>query len=173
MTPSPALRTARLRLRPLVPLDAEPMRSAIDDIAVAEWLSVVPHPYTLDDALSFIGLVADGHETVWVIDDGALAGIVGLGAEFGFWLARSRWGRGYATEAGRAVMRWHFGDGPGDDVVAGHFLENTASARVLEKLGFLPTGLRTVHCRARDCDMASRSMRLSRQAWETQARARA
>ena len=164
------IRTARLRLRPLTPLDAEPLRAAIDDFEVARWLSAVPHPYTLDNALWFIGHVADGDEPVWVIDDGALAGIMGLGAEFGYWIARDRWGRGYATEAGRAVLRWHFGAGPGDDVVAGHFVENAASARVLEKLGFQPTGLRTTPCQARGADMDSRAMRLTRAGWEAAAR---
>jgi len=167
----PQLKTARLRLRPLTPLDAESLRAAIDDVEVSKWLSVVPHPYTLDDALWFIGHAADSGAQVWVIDDGRLSGIIGLGDEFGYWIARDRWGRGYATEATRAVLRWHFGDGPGDDVTAGHFLDNAASARVLAKLGFRPAGPRRIPCRARGQDMDSMGMRLTRADWQAAARA--
>ena len=168
--PVPVLRTARLRLRPLTPLDAEALRATIDDFAISQWLSVVPHPYSLDDALSFIGHVADTDGRTWVIDDGALAGIIGCGDEFGYWLARDRWGQGLATEAGRAVLRWHFSDGPGDDLVAGHFIDNAASARVLTKLGFRQTGPRRIPCRARGHDMDSMGMRLTRTDWQAAAR---
>ncbi|HET9336851.1 MAG TPA: GNAT family N-acetyltransferase, partial [Sphingomicrobium sp.] len=55
-------------------------------------------------------------------------------------IARAHWGKGFATEAGRALI----------DIAkalklprleASHFLDNPASGRVLEKLGFKPTGL--------------------------------
>jgi len=167
----PTLRTSRLRLRPLTPLDAAPLQAAIDDFAVTQWLSVVPHPYTLDDAVSFIGHVADTGGLTWVVDDGALAGVIGLGDEFGYWIARDRWGRGYATEAGRAVLRWHFGDGTRGDVLAGHFLDNVASARVLGKLGFRPTGSRRIPCRARGHHMDSMGMCLTRAGWLAASRA--
>lgn len=169
----PPLRTARLRLRPLIPLDAEPLRAAIDDFEVSKWLSVVPHPYGLDEALGFIGRVADSGERAWVIDDGRLSGIIGLGNEFGYWIARDRWGRGYATEGARAVLRWHFGEGPGGDVTAGHFRDNAASARVLHKLGFQPAGPRIIACRARGHDMDGHALRLSRPDWEAASRTRA
>ena len=56
--------------------------------------------------------------------------------EVGYWIARKAWGQGYATEAGRAVLdlarmmgcaRLH----------AGHYVDNPASGKVLNKLGFV------------------------------------
>lgn len=57
--------------------------------------------------------------------------------ELGYWLARSAWGRGYATEAARAVLAWAMsGDGPGmDRVIAVTDPRNRASQRVLGKIG--------------------------------------
>lgn len=162
---TPRLRTARLLLRPLMPQDAPALRDAIDNFEVAKWTSVVPHPYTLDDAVSFIGHIADGQALAWVIDDGGFAGVMGLGPELGYWLSQDRWGKGFATEAGQAVLRWHFRVGPGGDVPSGHFIENARSAHVLEKLGFLEDGLRMIPCRARGHDMDSRRMILTRDCW--------
>jgi RimJ/RimL family protein N-acetyltransferase len=162
---TPRLRTNRLLLRPLVALDAEALRAAIDDFEVVKWTSVIPFPYTLDDALWFIGQVADGQQNAWVIDEGGFAGIIGMGDELGYWLTQDRWGKGYATEAGQAVLRWHFRVGPGGDVTSGHFIENVRSAHVLEKLGFQEAGLRMIPCRARGHDMESRRMILTRDRW--------
>jgi RimJ/RimL family protein N-acetyltransferase len=66
-----------------------------------------------------------------------------LEPEFGYWIAKAWWGRGIATEAGRALI-----DNARDTLRlrrldAGHFVDNPASGRVLQKLGFRPTG-RTV-----------------------------
>jgi RimJ/RimL family protein N-acetyltransferase len=61
--------------------------------------------------------------------------------EMGYWIARPHWGLGYATEAGRALIdiaRHSLGLGK---LSAGHFLDNPASGRVLQKLGFRPLGL--------------------------------
>jgi RimJ/RimL family protein N-acetyltransferase len=58
----------------------------------------------------------------------------------GYWVGRRFWGRGFATEAGTALvdiartLRLGAIDGS-------HFIDNPASARVLEKLGFEPVGI--------------------------------
>ena len=59
--------------------------------------------------------------------------------ELGYWIARHRWGQGYATEAGRAVLAIA-GTLGHRRITAGHFMDNPASGRVLEKLGFRATG---------------------------------
>lgn len=164
MSGLPDLRTARLHLRVPVMDDAPALAAAIDDYDVAKWLSVVPHPYTLADAEWFIGEITAGRLRGWLIDDGALAGVVGLDDELGYWLAPRAQGRGYATEAATAVLDWAFAGGA-EEVTSGHFLDNARSARVLEKLGFRPTGLRAIPCRARGHDMDSRRMVLSRADW--------
>ena len=59
--------------------------------------------------------------------------------EMGYWIARPYWGLGFATEAGRQLIRiaraMHM-----PRLAAGHFTDNPASGAVLRKLGFRPTG---------------------------------
>lgn len=70
--------------------------------------------------------------------------------ELGFHLLRGAWGKGYASEAARAVVRYSFEVLDSQELFAGHHPDNAASRRVLTKLGFsythdepfAPTGLR-------------------------------
>ena len=62
--------------------------------------------------------------------------------EVGYFLKRSAWGNGYATEACRRIVRFAFEDSPLDEVVATFDPGNTASQRVLEKSGFVHHGTR-------------------------------
>jgi len=55
--------------------------------------------------------------------------------EIGWWLARSHWGRGLATEAARAVLHDGFERAGLDRIVAVAQPANGASRRVMEKLG--------------------------------------
>jgi hypothetical protein len=80
--------------------------------------------------------------------DGAprLVGACGLGrrpsgaVELGYWIARPTGAAGFATEAGRALVEIARALKL-PRLEASHFLDNPASGRVLEKLGFEPTGL--------------------------------
>jgi len=56
-------------------------------------------------------------------------------AEIGYWLGRPYWGKGYAVEAARALVRHGFEQMGLDRVEAKCFLENRAGQRVIEKLG--------------------------------------
>src|SRR3546814_5651513 len=60
--------------------------------------------------------------------------------ELGYWLTPAVWGRGYATEAGHAVIAMARHALGYRRLPAWHFVDNPASARVLAKLGFRPTG---------------------------------
>ena len=57
--------------------------------------------------------------------------------EIGYWLGRPFWGDGLATEAARAFTEEARALGP---LEACHFVDNPASGRVLEKVGFAYTG---------------------------------
>ena len=70
-------------------------------------------------------------------------------AELGFWLGREWWGRGYATEATTAVLQHGFEAGRLPGFTSSHFVDNHASAGVLRKLGFEPTGRGRIICTAR------------------------
>jgi len=143
-------RTERLLLRPGWAEDAPALHAAIAEEAIVRNLASAPWPYSLDDARAFLATEHDPASASLLVfrrTDGApqLIGAAGLGrlpdgeTELGYWIARSSWGLGYATEAARAVVeiarslrlpKLH----------AGHFIDNPASGRVLGKLGFRPTG---------------------------------
>ena len=164
-------RTPRLLLRPGFPEDAPALAMAISDRAVVRNLAVVPWPYTLRDAEAFLASPRDPVLPSLLIvarTEGApnLVGSCGLArrasgaVEMGYWVAKPYWGRGYATEACRALI--DIARTLGIPALEGsHFLDNPASARVLEKLGFEPTGLVAprMSC-ARGTEVAARLMRL-------------
>ena len=64
-----------------------------------------------------------------------------LEIEVGYHLARAFWGRGYATEAARACLRYGFEQLKLERIVAVVRPENVASRRVLEKSGLSYTGM--------------------------------
>ena len=63
--------------------------------------------------------------------------------ELGYRLRRSAWGKGYATEGSRALVRKGFTELGVRRVVASTMVVNTASRRVMEKAGLTPA--RTFH----------------------------
>lgn len=165
MTAHSTLTTARLRLRPLVASDEGALVVALNDWEVVRWLVPVPFPYESADFQAFLPLAEPGK--VWVIeDDKRLAGLIEIDDLLGYWLARSAWGQGYATEAARAVLAAHFAESAAGPVGSGYFEGNARSANVLTKLGFRVTGYtrrRTVACP--DKDMLSCRMLLARADW--------
>ena len=146
------LRTARLTLRPVALADEPQIVPAINDLAVSGWLATVPHPYTATDFHYFVTEIAIPGETFVIEDAVGVAGVIGInGGELGYWLAPRAQGKGYATEAARAAVQWHFARSD-DSMLAGYFIGNAASARVLEKLGFTQIGLGLKHCTALNMD---------------------
>ena len=79
---------------------------------------------------SFDGVVA------LVCRDTVESGIGHPAVEMGWWIARPRWGQGYATEATKAVRDHVFASGFADRLLAVYEPANAASGRVVEKLGF-------------------------------------
>jgi ribosomal-protein-alanine N-acetyltransferase len=84
---------------------------------------------------------------VWERESGELVGDCSLHFDTGFseWelsygFRRDHWGRGYATEAARACIRYGFDELGIDKIVADVDPANTASARVLEKCGLEQVG---------------------------------
>lgn len=143
-------RTKRLTLRPGWPEDAAVLSQAIGHEAVARMLSHVPFPYDEAAAVAYLSSPRGAHEPRFQIvchdgDAPALIGGIGItrydhGPELGYWLTPSAWGRGYATEAGRAVVNMARHALPFARLGAWHYADNPASGRVLRKLGFQPTG---------------------------------
>jgi RimJ/RimL family protein N-acetyltransferase len=164
-------RTERLLLRPGWAEDAPALAAAIADEMIVRNLATAPWPYRLRDAEAFLAQPRDPVLPSFLIferTDGApnLVGSCGLGrrpsgaVELGYWISRPFWGRGYATEAGTALIA--MGKMLGLQQLEGsHFVDNPASARVLEKLGFQPLGITAprLSC-ARGIEAQARMMRL-------------
>lgn len=165
---TPVLRTARLTLRPPVEADADAFVEALNDPEVHRWLDQIPVPYTHDDALWFIREIQEGRVSAWGIDiDGTLQGMIGE-VSFGYWLARPAWGKGYATEAGRAALDHLFQSDPElTQITSGHYDDNLRSRHVLEKLGFEDTGPKTFNRRSEPHTVQGRAMILPRSKWST------
>jgi ribosomal-protein-alanine N-acetyltransferase len=68
--------------------------------------------------------------------------------EIGYFLKRSAWGRGYATESCKRVLQFAFEESPLHEVVATFSEKNIASRNVLEKAGFTNHG--TMRCYGED-----------------------
>ena len=143
-------RTQRLLLRPGWPEDWQALAHAMNDQGIVCNLARAPWPYTEADAQEFACRPQDPLYPHFFLtlptDKGSeLVGACGIGddghgqIELGYWIARAHWGRGYATEAGRAVAGMAAVIGH-RKLVAGYFDDNPASGRVLEKTGFTRTG---------------------------------
>lgn len=146
-------RTERLLLRPGWAEDAPALAKAIADEGIVRNLALAPWPYGLEEARAFLDKPGDGILPSFLLfrrtdGDPELVGGAGFGrkpngaVEIGYWIARAHWGHGYAYEAGRQLIEIARTLGL-PRLEAGHFVDNPASGRVLEKLGFRPTG-RTV-----------------------------
>jgi RimJ/RimL family protein N-acetyltransferase len=119
------------------------------------WLNLrdaFPNPYRLQDAENFLSRVIEAEpRTVFAIATKAEAiGSIGLmigkdvhrySAELGYWLAEPFWGRGIMTQAVKNITAFAFTELNVIRVFAEPYTTNPASARVLEKAGFVCEGI--------------------------------
>lgn len=151
---TPTIETERLVLRPFTREDAAAVRRLAGDREVAATTMHLPHPYPEGAAESWIDRhapdYAAGRGVVWAItrrEGDSLVGAVGLTVdpemrrgELGYWIGREEWGRGWATEAARAAVRFGFEVLRLDRIVARHLASNPASGAVMRKLGMQAEG---------------------------------
>ena len=148
---SPVVETRRLLLRSPAPQDVPAIAKLANDPDIARMTLRMPHPYGQGDAEAFVVQVAaqnPARAATFLIEHEDLGpvGVIGLFEgedavpEAGYWIGRDFWGRGFATEALEAGMVWASKKWKRRALMAGHFADNPASGRVLEKAGFLYTG---------------------------------
>jgi ribosomal-protein-alanine N-acetyltransferase len=151
------LETSRLILRPLTIADAETAyRGWTGDTEVAKYVSWLPH-HSISDTMAWLkeiewkqndaGGPGSNDNYIWgfvLKETGELFGSGGLIWEdryrlfqIGYNIKRSHWNRGYTTEAMRAVLSFAATVLGIRRVAGGHAKENPASAKVIEKLGFV------------------------------------
>lgn len=173
------IKTPRLLLRPPWPEDAPAIKAAIDDWDIVSNLSRAPWPYTLDDAETFIRVMTDGaacgHEhclMITLLPGARLIGAAGLlrhdqdSWEIGYWLAKPFWGRGLATEAANALVATAFESLQAQRLIGGHYVDNPASGRVQAKLGFRPWRQVERYCAAREAEVLTQELALTRAQWQ-------
>jgi RimJ/RimL family protein N-acetyltransferase len=143
-------------------------------------LANVPWPLTQTDVESYVArhrTAADDAVDFAVVVESVPVGVCTLKKpgsgnpprempRLGYWIGRPHWGRGYATEAVRALTRFAFDSFPAEIVGAGVFSDNPASRRVLEKLGFSEAGRYEVLSLARGSSVPSIDMQITRAEWD-------
>jgi RimJ/RimL family protein N-acetyltransferase len=158
--PVPTLRTSRLTLRPFADADAAALVALMSDARVLRfWDSPPwPDPGRAERFLAVCREMADQGTGVRLAveraSDQRFLGWCSLSrwtpehrsAALGYCYGEAAWGRGHATEAAGALLGWGFETLDLNRVQAETDTRNLASARVLEKLGFLREGALRQDC---------------------------
>ncbi|MCD6307611.1 MAG: GNAT family N-acetyltransferase [Candidatus Latescibacteria bacterium] len=147
--PQPVFTTERLIMRPFSVDDGPRVRDLANDRDIAVFTLELPHPYMEGMAEEWIAEHREQYENgdnivyaVVLAEPGELVGSVSLKlnrrherGELGYWIGKDFWGRGYATEACRELIRFGFETVGLNRIGAFHFTRNPASGRVMEKAG--------------------------------------
>lgn len=148
------IETRRLLLRPFTAADAEAVETHVGRWEIARMTTRIPHPYPQGAAAEWIA----GHAAMRTRDSEHSFAVTlqseapPIGAaslrrtepgnlELGYWLGPEHWGKGLATEAAQAMVVYGFETLDAEALVSGHFADNPASGRVLEKAGFRANGM--------------------------------
>lgn len=140
----PRIETERLILRPLTVKDADDVFEWVGDPAVSrymhytlyenteqvrEWLrTIADDPCEFGFELAPAGKVIGAGSVRYNRDDEAY--------ELGYNLSRAFWGKGFATEASGAMIRWAYQTLGAREFCARHAIANAASGNVIRKCGF-------------------------------------
>jgi RimJ/RimL family protein N-acetyltransferase len=146
----PTITTERLLLRRWREADREPFAAMNADPEVMRYF---PSPLSTDESDRLIDRIEARFETVgigqWAVErheDGTLLGFTGLAPatfeaaftpaiEVGWRFRRSAWGNGYATEAGRAALRFGFEHHRLPEILSWTSALNLPSIAVMQRLG--------------------------------------
>jgi RimJ/RimL family protein N-acetyltransferase len=153
MTERPTLYTERLILRPHSLWDADDLQRLISDRDIASTISELSHPYTLEDAIEFLSKREEIYERTGsphfaiTHKDGDFIGGICLyvnkkheHGEIGYWIGKPYWGKGFCTEAARAVVKYGFEVLELNRIHATHMTRNPPSGRVMQKIGMIHEG---------------------------------
>jgi RimJ/RimL family protein N-acetyltransferase len=148
----PTIETPRLLLRPWRDEDLEPFAALCADPRVMEFF---PAPLSRVESEAFAARIrahfAERGYGLWAVEvagGASFIGFVGLqwatfaaaftpALEVGFRLAAEHWGRGYATEGGRAAVRFAFEEVGVDEVVSFTAAVNVRAQRVIKRVGLV------------------------------------
>jgi ribosomal-protein-alanine N-acetyltransferase len=156
------LETNRLFIRPFLRRDARALHKIFGDVRVMERIPSGPSR-TLEETQRRLDKIMEWQEqygfSLWALehkDDGTLIGDCGLipveghgpEIELSYDIAYKFWGRGYATEAAQACLRYGFEKLKLNRIIALTYADHIASLRVMHKIGM--TYEKSVHLYDRD-----------------------
>ena len=141
-------------LRPFRKGDERSLRKNVNNYNIYRYTGLIPHPYKMKHARQWIKssaalnnrrkatelrlAIVMGSEVVGGL---GLRNIEGHKAELGYWLAEQHWGKGIMSKAVKLVCNFGFNKLKLQRIYATVFIQNKASARVLEKMGFKFEGI--------------------------------
>lgn len=175
----------RLTLRHLnVASDTAAIQTYLSDFEISKWTAAIPHPLPDDYAQEYISRSSDAptqtHRFMFAVVENVTQMLIGIVAywpidddtdgkqlEISYWIGKVGWHRGYATEAVRMMLDYLYDANVVDDdvsFVALYQIDNVASIRVLEKVGFRHNGapVSMGECLSRGRQVAFSSMQFSR-----------
>ena len=148
------METDRIILRPWLDSDAEALFKYASDPDVGPRAGWPPHQ-TVEESLEIIRTLFH-NDTTWAIElkeSGEAIGAIGYGPScecqlpareneplIGYWVAKPYWNRGICTEALRLMTDHIRKTTDIKSLISGHYIDNPASGRVMEKCGFVATG---------------------------------
>lgn len=155
MAGPPTVNTERLVLRPFRIEDAPQVQELAGAREVYATTENVPHPYEEGMAETWIASLGAKFESreqvafaITLAESGTLVGSISLRvtvphrqASLGYWIGVPYWGRGYASEAAAAIIRYGFDELELHRISAQHMSGNPASGRVMEKAGMRKEGV--------------------------------
>lgn len=144
----------KIMLRPWCESDAETLFKYASDPDVGSRAGWPPHQ-SVDESLNIIQTIFNNDST-WAIvlkETGEAIGAIGYGPScdcklparegeplIGYWIGKPFWNQGICTEALRLMLEHISNNTCIPSLISGHFIDNNASGRVMEKCGFIPTG---------------------------------
>ncbi len=149
------IKTKRLTLREIQESDIDSIVEFAGDLEISQYLLLVPHPYTREDAKFWVNLCEEKAKKEPRTDyelaielNKKLIGAIALTdintsqgtASIGYWLGKPHWRQGYMTEAAQAILDYAFKTLNLRRIEVGAFTENEASNELLKKLNFKHEG---------------------------------
>ena len=148
------METDRIILRPWHESDAETLFKWASDPDVGTRAGWPPHK-SVEESLEIIRTLFN-NDTTWAIvlkESGEAIGAMGYGPScdcdlparegeplIGYWVGKPYWSQGICTEALKLMIEHIKETTDIKSLISGHFIDNPASGRVMEKCGFTATG---------------------------------
>jgi RimJ/RimL family protein N-acetyltransferase len=163
--PLPTLRTERLILRPFTVADAPIVQRLAGAREIADTTLNIPHPYEDGVAEQWISGHQESYEqgkrvplAITLTHGETVVGAISLmslsqrdeRAELGYWIGKDYWNNGYCTEAAREIVHFGFERLGLNRIIGRHLTRNSASGRVMQKIGMKREGTLRQHVKKWD-----------------------